>query len=78
MITEIPTAEDFRRAGLNQLYLAWQIIMRTTREFEELEGFADHMDDQERAEAQSHYWTSAQPVLANAGGTSTKSLLRQV
>jgi len=37
MITEFPTAEDFRRAGLNQLYLAWQIIMRSPREFEELE-----------------------------------------
>lgn len=74
MITEIPTAEDFRRAGLNQLYLAWQIIMRTTREFEELEGLADHMDDQERAEAQSQYWTSAQPVLANALGLIQQSM----
>ena len=35
MITDVPTPTEFRTAGLNQLYLAWEIAMRTVREFNE-------------------------------------------
>lgn len=37
MITEIPTASDFKAAGLNQLNLAWQIAMKVIQDYEEVE-----------------------------------------
>jgi hypothetical protein len=41
MITEIPSASEFQAAGLNQLYLAWQIAMQTVEDYEAVEGLVD-------------------------------------
>lgn len=66
MITDIPTAADFHMAGLNQLYLAWQIAMRVTHDQQEVEEQAFHLDDEEATAAAAEYWAKSQPVLANA------------
>jgi hypothetical protein len=66
MITEIPTASEFQDAGLNQLYLAWQIAMQAMRDYEEAEGSL--ADEDGRAERSAEYWAKSQPALANAFG----------
>ena len=68
MITEIPTADEFRAAGLNQLYLAWHMAMQVGHDHEEAEELAYHLDEQEALAAATEYWTKSQPVLANAFG----------
>lgn len=68
MITEIPTSAEFHAAGLNQLYLAWHMAMQVTRDHEEAEEHALHLNEQEALEAATEYWTKSQPVLANAFG----------
>ncbi|WP_156387596.1 hypothetical protein [Methylobacterium sp. Leaf399] len=68
MITEIPTAVEFQDAGLNQIYLAWQIAMQTTQEYERAQGNALHLEENEIAEAGAAYWLKSQPILANAFG----------
>jgi hypothetical protein len=44
MITEVPTQSDFEAAGLNQLYLAWQIAMQAIEDYEEVEDTVDLVD----------------------------------
>ena len=66
MITEVPTPAEFQAAGLNQLYLAWQLAIRTVEDFEFAEENVDLGED--RAAAASRYWAKSQPVLANAFG----------
>ena len=46
MITEIPTASEFHAAGLNQLYLAWQIAMQAVQDYEEVNSLADQANDE--------------------------------
>jgi hypothetical protein len=68
MITEIPTASEFQEAGLNQLYLAWQIAMQAVQDYEEAQQLAYEMNEDEAAAAAAAYWSKSQPVLANAFG----------
>ena len=65
MITEIPTASEFQAAGLNQLYLAWQIAMQAVQDCEDADGFLDEAD---QTLASIEYWAKSQPALANAFG----------
>jgi hypothetical protein len=71
MITEIPTASEFQEAGLNQLYLAWQIAMQAVQDYEEAQQLAYEMNEDEAAAAAAAYWSKSQPVLANAFGTAS-------
>ncbi len=66
MIVEVPTAEDFHKAGLNQLYLAWRFALQVTEEFEKSEAAAYHLSDAEAQEASHDYWNKSQPALANS------------
>lgn len=66
MITEIPSAADFHAAGVNQLYLAWQISMHAVEEHEQLDALPDEETD--RQNAATEYWIKSQPALANAFG----------
>lgn len=68
MITEIPTAADFHSAGLNQLYLAWQIAMQVMRDHEEVQQLDPDLTEHEATAAAAVYWFKAQPALANAFG----------
>ncbi|NDE89926.1 MAG: hypothetical protein EB059_02120 [Alphaproteobacteria bacterium] len=65
MITEIPTASEFQIAGLNQLYLAWQIAMKVVQDYEEIDELIENV---EQKKASAEYWAKAQPALANAFG----------
>ncbi|MGR6331002.1 hypothetical protein ACU5AX_18235 [Sphingomonas sp. XXL09] len=69
MITDVPTPAEFHTAGLNQLYLAWEIAMRTVREFNE----AMEASDGEKS-APTEYWHRVQPALANAFGLIQQSM----
>jgi hypothetical protein len=69
MITEIPTAEEFQAAGLNQIYLAWQIIIQTCHDFEQAKELApSYIEEEETETAAAAYWQKSQAVLANALG----------
>lgn len=61
MIIDVPTPDEFHTAGLNQLYLAWEIAMRAVRE---CNGARDASP--EEADAPAEYWQRVQPALANA------------
>ena len=65
MITEIPTASEFQTAGLNQLYLAWQIAMQAVQDYEALD---DRVDEADKEAGSTEYWAKSQPALANAFG----------
>ncbi|MDH4746215.1 hypothetical protein OMP43_19485 [Sphingomonas sp. CBMAI 2297] len=65
MITEIPTAEDFYTAGINQLHLAWHLCMRAVDDYRAVTA---HVDDDDYADATNDYWQRTQPALANAYG----------
>lgn len=67
MITEIPSPIAFQTAGLNQLYLAWQIAMQAIADYEEVKEYA-HLEEDEHKEAAAAYWEKSQPALANAFG----------
>lgn len=62
MIVDVPNPADSQTAGLNQLYLAWQIAMASLQEFDEALSYGP--DD--NAETHADYWTRSQPALANA------------
>lgn len=62
MIVDIPVPSDYHTAGVNQLYLAWQIGMQTLNEYDEAIAYGG--DD--AVEAKTEYWRRAQPALANA------------
>lgn len=68
MITEIPSASEFQAAGINQLYLAWQIAVKAVEDLEEAEALAEDLEDHERLKASAEYWAKSQPALANAFG----------
>jgi hypothetical protein len=69
MITDIPTAEEFQAAGLNQIYLAWQIIIQTCHDFEQVTELApSYIEATETDAAAAAYWQKSQAVLANALG----------
>lgn len=65
MITEIPTASEFQAAGLNQLYLAWQIAIQAVQDYEALD---DQVDQADKEAGSTDYWAKSQPALANAFG----------
>ena len=68
MITEVPTSSEFQAAGLNQLYLAWQISIRAVDEFEFADKSTDLGDTAEQEAASAEFWAKSQPALANALG----------
>jgi hypothetical protein len=61
MITEIPTAEEFARQGMNHLHLAWEIGVALLRELKD----AEYYDDVDPKSYQE-YWKLSQPSLSNA------------
>jgi hypothetical protein len=62
MIVDVPIPSDFQTAGLNQLYLAWQIAMASLQEFDEALSYGA----EDNAETRADYWSRSQPALANA------------
>jgi hypothetical protein len=62
MIVDIPHPADFHAAGLNQVYLAWQIAMQSLHDYDQALEYGVEDDDENRTE----YWTRSQPALANA------------
>ena len=66
MITEIPTASEFKASGLNQLYLAWQIAIEAVQDHEAVDYFVDEADRE--LGVNQAYWAKSQPALANAFG----------
>lgn len=68
MITEIPTADEFHEAGVNQIYLAWQIAMQAALDYERATEYAPDLEEHEAIAAATEYWRKSQPVLANAFG----------
>jgi hypothetical protein len=62
MITEIPTPEDFRHAGLSLLNLAWDAVSSMYLDLENSQ--VEEWD--EKGEATGEFWRSAQRPLANA------------
>lgn len=62
MIVDVPTPADFQTAGLNQLYLAWQIAMASLQEFDEALSYGA----EDNADTRADYWNRSQPALANA------------
>lgn len=73
MITDIPSASEFEAAGLNQLYLAWQIALRAVYDHEELVDYSG-FDDTDAQEAAAEYWAKSQPALANAFGLTQQAM----
>ncbi len=63
MIVDVPTADDFYRAGLNQIHLAWGIAMENDREYREAISYGGI--DEEMA---AQYWELSKPALNNAYG----------
>jgi hypothetical protein len=68
MITEIPTPADFHTAGLNQLYLAWEITIQAVGGLEDLKAYnvEGGFEEEEADESTALFWTKSQPALANA------------
>jgi hypothetical protein len=68
MITEIPTPADFHSAGINQLYLAWEITIQAIGGLEDLKDYnvEGGSEKEEAEESTSLFWTKSQPALANA------------
>ena len=62
MIVDVPTPADFQTAGINQLYLAWQIAMASLQEFDEALSYGA----EDNADTRADYWSRSQPALANA------------
>lgn len=62
MIVDVPVPSDYHTAGVNQLYLGWQIAMQTLNEYDQAMDYGG--DD--AVDAQTEYWKRAQPALANA------------
>ncbi len=62
MITDVPTPNEFQAAGLNQVYLAWQIAMQSVHDYDESVAYSAEDDPDATAE----YWRRSQPALANA------------
>lgn len=61
MITEIPTAQEFHKAGLNQLHLAWETATNLLRDaHEKYTGWELDEDSLEE------YWEKSQVTLGNA------------
>lgn len=73
MITDIPSASEFHAAGLNQLYLAWQIALRAVYDHEDLVDYSEFDDDDAEAAA-AEYWAKSQPALANAFGLTQQAM----
>ena len=71
MITDIPTPAEFQTAGLNQLYLAWQIALQA---LEDYEGASEVVDTEDQEAAARDYWARSQPALANAFGLAQQAM----
>lgn len=71
MITDVPTVDEFMTAGLNQLYLAWQIAMQAIGDYEMV---SEVVDVEEGDEAGQDYWAKSQPALANAFGLTQQAM----
>lgn len=66
MITEIPTQEEFNSAGLDSLYLAWQITMRAIAEFTTIQEL--WLGENDNTVDFANYYRKSQPALGNAYG----------
>ncbi|WP_099081506.1 hypothetical protein, partial [Nostoc linckia] len=66
MITEIPTADDFDRQGLNQLHLAWEITIEVISSLEQAQKIDLPATSEEGQLAEKTFWDRSQPALANA------------
>jgi hypothetical protein len=64
MIVDIPTAADFAAAGLKQVHLAWEIAMRSVRDYDEAIYYKPTEEISE--EDTTEFWQRSQPVLTNA------------
>jgi hypothetical protein len=64
MIVDIPTPPEFHAAGLNQIHLAWKIVMQAVNDYNNATYFK--LPDETPEEAAEEYWRRAQPALANA------------
>src|SRR4051812_12188871 len=62
MVIEIPTAEDFARATLATLNLAWDVAMGLCRRFRSAIKYEGH----EEEEISDQYWSLAQRPLGHA------------
>lgn len=62
MIVDVPTPAEFQTAGLNQLYLAWQIAISAVQGYDGAIAWGAEDDRETRDE----YWRRTQPALANA------------
>jgi hypothetical protein len=60
MIIEIPTASEFHAAGLNQLYLAWQIAMQAVQEYEDLDDYIGPQEKPVESAETKAFWESAE------------------
>lgn len=65
MITDIPTAAEFHNAGLNMLYMAWEIAVDLVSDLDQIEDMGGAIEGEEDEAA---YWSKAQPALSNAFG----------
>ncbi|MBB4098000.1 hypothetical protein [Sphingomonas kyeonggiensis] len=73
MITDMPTADAFSTAGMNQLYLAWQIAMQVVHDHEQITDYSE-VDGEEAEAAAAEYWRKSQPALANAFGLTQQAM----
>lgn len=62
MIVDIPSPDEFKNAGIGQLFLGWRIAMDSVHDFRR---FSETIGDLDQ-EATDAFWQSAQPSLANA------------
>ena len=71
MITEIPTAQDFHDAGLNQLYLAWETATNLLRQANE-KYTGSELDEVGLEE----YWEKSQVTLGDVTPVSHPAITR--
>lgn len=64
MIVDIPTPSEFQAAGLNQIHLAWKIVMQAVHDLDDATYFK--LADETPEEAVDEYWRRSQPALGNA------------
>jgi len=68
MITDIPTADEFKKSAANYLYLAWEIVLELIFDFNQAYGYATGMVESEP------YWAKSQVPLGNAIGLIQQSM----
>lgn len=64
MIVDLPTPSEFHAAGLNQIHLAWKIVMQAVHDYDNATYYK--LADETPEESADEYWRRSQPALANA------------